>query len=243
VTEKKVFKTLNKHLKLKNKRSPIVYLMESADDIAYSAADIEDGVKLKIIDIYDVRKIFNENLSKNKKIVIAELDELIQKHENGDFDETIVIQKFRIFTQRLMISNIIETFQKKYDLIMSGDLEAEIIDVSDAADIRAAYKYLQYIVFDDKNIVKKEIAGWEAIYGLLKILVKASQSPNFKKDGNTYESRIYKLISSSHRFVYEKVEKYDNLEYKKLQMITDFVSGMTDTYAITLYQELKGIKL
>lgn len=243
VTEKEIFKTLNKHLKLNNKRSPVVYLMESADDIAYSAADIEDGVKLKIIDIYDVRKIFKKNLSKNKKIVIAELDELIEKYENGEFDESIVIQKFRIFTQRLMISNIIETFEKNYDSIMNGDLESEIIDVSNASDIRAAYKQLQYIVFDDKNIVKKEIAGWEAIYGLLKILVKASQSPNFKKEGNTYESRIYKLISSSHRFVYERVEKYENQEYKKLQMITDFISGMTDTYAITLYQELKGIKL
>jgi dGTPase len=125
------------------------------------------------------RKIFKKNLSKNKKIVIAELDELIEKHEKGDFDESIVIQKFRIFTQRLMISSIIETFEKNYDLIMNGDLEKEIIDASDAEDIRAAYKQLQYIVFDDKNIVKKEIAGWEAIYGLLKILVKASQSPNF----------------------------------------------------------------
>ena len=74
-------------------------------------------------------------------------------------------------------------------------------------------------------------------------MVKASRSENFKSAGNTYEARIYKLISSSHRFVYENIEKYDNIEYTKLQMITDFISGMTDTYAINLYQELKGLKL
>jgi dGTPase len=43
--------------------------------------------------------------------------------------------------------------------------------------------------------------------------------------------------------VYESIEKYPNQEYKKLQLIVDFVSGMTDSYAINLYQELKGIKL
>ena len=53
---------------------------------------------------------------------------------------------------------------------MNGRLESEIIDVSEASDIRNAYKKLQIKVFDDKNIVKKEIAGWEAIYGLLKII-------------------------------------------------------------------------
>lgn len=243
VSEVETFNILNNHLELNNRRSPIVYLMEAADDIAYSAADIEDGVKLNIINIYDVKKIFENNLSNNKDEVISELSRLIKLFEKGEIDESIVIQKFRIFTQRLMISNIIETFKDKYDLIMTGNLESEIIDVSDAADIRAAYKKLQYKVFDDKNIVKKEIAGWEAIYGLLKIMVKASRSSRFKAEGNTYEARIYKLISSSHRFVYEKVEDYENEEYKKLQMIIDFVTGMTDTYAINLYQELKGIKL
>lgn len=243
ITEKETFDVINKHLQLENKRSPIVYLMEAADDIAYSAADIEDGVKLNIINIYDVKRIFEDNLTNNKKEVICELNKLIELCEKGEIDESLVIQKFRIFTQRLMISNIIEAFISKYELIMTGTLEDEIIDISNAADIRAAYKKLQYKVFDDKNILKKEIAGWEAIYGLLKIMVKASRSSKFKADGNTYESRIYKLISSSHRFVYEKVEKYENIEYKKLQMITDFISGMTDTYAINLYQELKGIKL
>lgn len=243
ITEKDTFETINKHLELNNRRSPIVYLMESADDIAYSAADIEDGIKLNIVNIYEVRQIFDANLNNNKEMVLAELDRLISLYENDQIDESIVIQKFRIFTQREMIKRIIESFEDNYDSIMNGTLESEIIDISDASDIRKAYKKLQYKVFDDKNILKKEIAGWEAIYGLLKIMVKASRSENFKAGGNTYEARIYKLISSGHRYVYEKIEKYENIEYKKLQMITDFISGMTDTYAINLYQELKGIKL
>jgi dGTPase len=243
VTEKDTFEELNRHLELGNKRSPITYLLEAADDIAYSAADIEDGIKLGIININDVKQIFSNNLSGNKDKVLTKIDELIELFDSKKMSKSIVIQKFRIFTQQIMIENIIKSFEDKYNEIMTGTLEHEIIDISDAADIRRAYKKLQYIVFDDKNIVKKEIAGWEAIYGLLTIFVKASHSKDFRAEGNTYESRLYKMISLSHRTVYEEIEKYENPQYKRLQLIVDFISGMTDTYAITLYQELKGIKL
>lgn len=243
VTEKKTYDKINTYLQTNNRRSPVVYLLEAADDIAYSAADIEDGIKLGIINIFDVRKIFEKNLVKNKDIILNEIDRLIKLYSKINLNKSIIIQKFRIHTQRIMIEEIIKSFVTNYDKIMNGELEEEIIDISDASDIRKAYKDLQYKVFDDKNIVKKEIAGWEAIYGLLKIFIKASKSTNFKASGNTYESRLYKMISSSHRIVFEEIEEYNNYEYKKLQLIVDFITGMTDSYAINLYQELKGIKL
>ena len=243
VTEKDKYEEINKYLELNRRRSPVVYLLEAADDIAYSAADIEDGVKLGIININDVKKIFESNLDKNKKIVLDELNDLKEKYLDKGIDESVIIQKFRIFTQRIMIQGIMESFSERYDDIMNGTLESEIIDISSASDIRKAYKNLQHMVFDEKNIVKKEIAGWEAIYGLLKIFVTASESVNFKPEGNTYQSRIFKIISSSYRTVYNTIENYENDRYKKLQLIVDFISGMTDTYAINLYQELKGIKL
>lgn len=243
VTEKDKYEAINDYLQLKGRRSPVTYLLESADDIAYSAADIEDGVKLGIINIRTVKRIFEKNLSANKDIVLKELDDLEQKYATKELDESVIIQKFRIFTQKLMIEGIIQAFNDKYEEIMNGTLESEIIDISQAADIRKAYKKLQYIVFDDKKIVKKEIAGWEAIYGLMNIFVKASESENFKADGNTYEARLFKIVSSSYRTVYNTIEKHPNERYKRLQLIVDFISGMTDTYAINLFQELKGIKL
>lgn len=242
-SEEKLYNEIDKYLKLNNNRSPIVYLMESADDIAYSAADIEDGIKLGIVNIEKVRKIFIENLENNKEAVITKIDEIIAQINNGLINESIGIQKFRIFTQQIMIREIIQTFKNEYENIMAGELQKEIIDISNASDIRKAYKKLQYEIFNHPNILKKEIAGWEAIYGLLGIFVKASLSDNFCDSGNNYESRLYKLISSGHKYVYENIEQYKNPYYKRLLMIVDFVSGMTDTYAINLYQELKGIRL
>lgn len=244
VTEEEKYTELNNYLELNNRRSPVVYLLEAADDIAYSAADIEDGVKLGIINIDKVKEVFENNLTVNKEPVMNKLNELIAKFSSAPFiDQSVIIQQFRIFTQQLMIEQIIITFSDRYDEIMQGTLESEIISASKASDIRKAFKQLQYLVFDDAKIVKKEIAGWEAIYGLLKIFTKATESKNFLEKGNTYESRLYKLISSSYRYIYSNIEKYENEEYKKLQLIVDYVSGMTDSYAINLYQELKGIKL
>ncbi len=243
VTEKNKFDSINNYLQLNSRRSPVVYLLEAADDIAYSAADIEDGVKLGIISINEVRNIFESNLEINKGDVINELDRLLKEYSNKNLDESVIIQKFRIFTQRIMIQEIIKTFDDEYDNIMNGTLEKEIIDISSASDIRKSYKKLQYKVFDEKKIIKKEIAGWEAIYGLLKIFVKAAESEKFKENGNNYESRLFKIISSSYRTVHNSIEKYPNEKYKKIQLIVDFISGMTDSYAINLFQELTGIKL
>lgn len=243
ISETDTYKAINKYLRLNNRRHPVVYLLEAADDIAYSAADIEDGMKLGIIDYYDVHRIFSNNLEHNKEVVLEKLNELKGQFGSTHDAANLIIQKFRIFTQQLMIEGIVEAFEDRYEKIMNGRLESEIIDVSKAADIRKAYKKLQYIVFDDKSILKKEIAGWEAIYGLLTIFIEAANSSKFTEGGNTRESRLYKIISSSHRKIFQEYESYGNDKYKKIQLIVDFVTGMTDSYAISLYQELKGIKI
>ena len=144
-----------------------------------------------------------------------------------------------------MIGAVIETFKERYDDIMKGTLESEIIDVSKASDIRQAYKKLQYIVFDNKKIMQTELAGWEAIYGLLDIFVPAILSPEFDPSKSNKESRIYKTISSSYRYMYERHsgQNYENDIYNRIQLVVDFISGMTDSYTISLFQKLKGIKL
>lgn len=243
-SEKDTYKEINNHLKLGHRRHPVVYLLEAADDIAYSAADIEDGIKLGKVDLNDIERIFSEHLKENKEVVLKKLKDIREEFEKEkNVDSSLVVQKFRIFTQQIMIGSIVKSFEVHYDDIMQGKLENEIIDISEAKDIRKAYKNLQYIVFDDKSILKKEIAGWEAIYGLLEIFVEASQSKLFIATGNNLESRLYKIISTSHRKVFEDIEKYPKDEYKILQLIVDFISGMTDRYAIRLFQELKGIKI
>lgn len=244
VTETDKYKAINDFLQLHHRRSPVVYLMEAADDIAYTAADIEDGIKLGIISVDDICRVFESNLTNHKEEVMSYLDGLKKQFKDEPkTKESIMVQKFRIKTQELMIESVLNSFKDNYDLIMNGELEDEIIMISAAKDIRQAYKKLTGLIFNNKQILKKELAGWEAINGLLDIFVSAAESPNFKSTGNCYESRLYNIISLNYRTIYERYSTYDNNAYNRLRLIVDFISGMTDRHAITLFQELKGIRL
>jgi dGTPase len=245
ITEKNDYYEINAKLKLNNKRHPIVYLLEAADDIAYCAADIEDGIKLGTINLDDIKKIFEDFLNANADLNI-ELESLCNTIQADKGDKAIVVvQRFRVLAQGRMIKEIISSFQENYDLIMGGNLEKEIIEISKASDIRKAFKELQYIVFDNKKIMQAELAGWEAIYGLLGIFIPAILNEKFNPSENSRESRLYKNISSSYRYYYENfsTKYHSNDIYNRIQLVVDFISGMTDSYAISLFQKLKGIKI
>lgn len=245
ISEEDVYLKINSTLKLDNRRHPIVYLIEAADDIAYCAADIEDGVKLDIINYDDIKKIFEDNLKRNSYLN-DELKKLYKEIKLNKKDKiNLVIQRFRILAQSKMIEEIIISFKDNYDLIMMGKLEKEIIYASKASDIRKSFKKLQYIVLENKKIMQTELAGWEAISGLLDIFISGILSIKFDPKKRNREYRLYKNISSSYRLIYERYsEKYcQNKTYNKIQLVLDFIVGMTDSYAISLYQKLKGIKL
>lgn len=239
------YQIINKALNLNNKRHPIVYLLEAADDIAYCAADIEDGVKLGILNFAKIKQVFEKNLNINVSL-LDELESLHKTIEAADSDKlSIVIQRFRVKAQSRMIEAILDVFKSEYEKIIEGNLEEELIDISNASDIRKSFKLLQYIVFDNKKIVQAELAGWEAIYGLLEIFINATLSDAAQSGQNSKEARIYKNISSSYRYLYEQFsgKHCSNDVYNRIQLVVDFISGMTDSYAISLYQKLKGIKL
>ena len=242
ITEQEDYDKINDTLGLNNNRHPLVYLLEAADDIAYSAADIEDGAKLGIIGYEKIKDIFKTNLVENKYL-LEKLDEIYEKNK-GTLDRlSLTVQQFRILTQGKMIEGVINCFKENYEEIMKGEFEYELLDKSSGSDIRKSYKKLQYIVFDNKNIIQTELAGGEILTGLLEIFIKAAEKDSFKTQGNDRETRLYKNISSSYRYIYENLNNHPNEEYKRIQLITDFISGMTDTYALNLYRKLKGIRL
>jgi len=242
ISEQEDYDKINEVLGLNNNRHPLVYLLEAADDIAYSAADIEDGAKLGIIGYEKIREVFKENLDENNDLIDI-LDNIYKENKKTLDRLSLTVQQFRIITQGKMIEGVINCFKDNYDKIIEGEFEHELLDKSSGSDIRKAYKELSYIIFDNKNITQTELAGGEIITGLLEVFINASKNESFQAKGNSRESRLYKNISSSYRYIYENLNKYPNVEYNKIQLITDFISGMTDTYALNLYRKLKGIRL
>lgn len=244
-TEQNDYEKISSTLGLNGNRHPATFLLEAADDIAYSAADIEDGVKLGCIDYETIREVFKEVVKNGGE----EGTEIFNKLENlrKEADKMpgvgmgYLVSKFRIATQVFMIKHVIQHFVSKHDEILEGQYKNELLMDCPARHVRECFKELSKIVFKNPEVLQAEMAGYEVISGLLNKLVNASYSSNFKENGSGLEGRYYNMISRSLRYLYENHSSSASEEYRRLQLIVDFVSGMTDNYALNYYKRLTGI--
>lgn len=119
---------------------------------------------------------------------------------------------------------------------------------SEAKNVREAFKSLATnYVFKDKSTITVELVGEKVITGLLDLFIEAVTS-NKRSDNRTKQGKLYSLISSNYRFIAEQYpcardEDGEPSLYDRLMLLTDFVCGMTDSYALDLYRKLTGVKL
>lgn len=247
------------------KRHPLSMLLEAADDIAYSAGDLEDGFKKKAITINNIREVFE-----GQDEVLKKLDEYLSQNQYSNIEKAI--QRFRIYLQGKMISAVIKSFIEKQSNILSGEFDEELLLISEASEIRKALKELaeKYILCDN-NIYKTELAGESIISFLVKFFIGEVANKGFIHNIIEYckegkysikgkMEKAYKIISVDYRIVFEKrvteiinenikinsgVLKEGEIQsevlYNIYLLITDYISCMTDNYSVELYRRLKGI--
>ncbi len=125
---------------------------------------------------------------------------------------------------------------------MNGSFNSELLAESKAKVLTKKLGVLARKIFNYRPILEMELAGEQIIRGLLDTFVKAMMSPDYK-DSRTAEGKLYELVSRDYRFIFENYNTYPNPVYNRLQLVTDYICGMTDSYALSLYQKLKGIKV
>ncbi|WP_338589535.1 dNTP triphosphohydrolase [Paenibacillus sp. Y5S-9] len=245
------FDAVKLHTNIGESRHPITFLLEAADDIAYAAADIEDGCKKRVLDYEIIKKTLQEYLSDGTEEEQDLLCSFVTTYEYNLKEERSdrldnAVQNLRIKAQGFMIKSVIKEFILKHDDILNGIYDKDIIMASEAQNVRKAMKKLSYIIFDSKEIVLREYAGGKVIQGLLEMFVEAVLSDN-RDDTRTEEGKLYLLISDNYKdimkkYCFERVGDQPSI-YDRLLLVTDFVCGMTDSYALELYRRLKGITL
>lgn len=242
-------------------RHPLAFLLEAADDIAYSAADLEDGFKKKVISFDDIEKVFY-----GQDEILKELHEY--KENNYYKSDEKAIQRFRIYLQGKMIHAVTDTFIDEQKELLKGQYNKEILLDSAAKEIREALKSLanDYIL-NSVDIHKTELAGESILSFLLRFFIDTlaneqfvhvviTHSDDIYHNLNQRQKRVYNIISVDYRKVYEnKIKKIiednkqseENLSKEVLYytyiLITDFISCMTDNYSLELYRKLKGISI
>jgi dGTPase len=218
-----------------NQRHPLTYLLEAADDIAYSVSDIEDGYKLGIITLEKIKKAFQENNC------TGDLNGLKKYESNMD----LYIQTLRIKAQSKMLVKCTKAFNQKFIQITEGAFDDDLIKSSEAMNLRKAFEDLSIYNFSNIKVLKREILGQEVMSYLLKTFYNALFSKEIFSEGKlnrkSKEYKIYSLISENYKEIAcEGGEKFPTNNYKKFMLVTDYISGMTDSYALNLYQELTG---
>lgn len=238
------FLEIDRTLNLNGHRHPLVFLLESADDIAYSVSDIEDGCKKGtvsweiLIDTLDSREFKDD---KKCKELSENLHKLHEKLSKDKFPSKLLMiaQECRIKIQSHMLQDTVKVFMDNHEKILKGEFGNELIELSESAFLRKFTKEVAKYNFDSKSVAKMELLGENVLSFLLDNFVDAVNSKNRNKS-NTKEGKLYNIISSHYKYKYE-TSSYKNDEYNRLMLVTDYISGMTDTYALTLYQELKGV--
>ena len=215
-------------------RHPFVYLTEAADDICYRVIDLEDAHRLHIISLETFMDMFlpffeNEKAEYNTR---AYLEKKLARIN----DDNQKVQYIRARWIGLMIEKITEIFMAHEDQLLAGTLEKDLLKCLPAEDHKLIDRINEFSVkhvYNYKAVVEIEIAGYNVIGGLLKEFVNAVLNPKLPKS-----AKLIKLVSS--QFPLSKDEKD---VYRNIQSLVDYISGMTDLYAIDIYRKITGITI
>jgi len=232
-------------------RHPLVYLMEAADNICYFTMDIEDGFNKKYYS-YDemIKKIIaigNDEVKHDIEAINNSVNSKILPNIENEKNTKIV--NFRIYLIQLLVKDAIITFEKNFEEILRGEYDGELLFDKNLSPLaNTLQKFQSENIFCKRDIEKLELTGENVIKGLLDHFVKDLLQYNDKKCENSARAKkLLNLISQSLKTIVtlETNEKnpYNWSDYYKLRLIVDYISGMTDKFALKLYQELQGIRI
>jgi dGTPase len=225
-------------------RHPLAHLVEAADDICYTIIDIEDAVELGILKFDDALKLlftlFNEEEKQQIKstLVAANMHRVNFARLRGKvFDKTI--------------SGAIEAFIKSYNEIMSGDCRGPLFDLLERDDPRRtiivdAKKLGRENIYTDQKKVEIEIGCYATFDTLLKGLCDSALHQAQVLSDSTGESKLPWKDGHVLRLLSDHAPTKTNAppdgwtHYQCLRRVVDFVSGMTDNYAIYVAKQLQG---
>ena len=208
-------------------RHPLVYLVEAADDICYQVMDIEDAHKLKILTTDDTKELYFRFFEENRLKKVIENIAIV-----SDMNEQIAYLRSSVIGQ--LVSECSQAFLNNEEAILSGTLEGSLVN-NVSPKVADAYKTCSDLavkkIYKSPEVLDIELAGYRIIYTLMEYFVEAVLHPE-----KTYSKQLLNRIPEQY-----EIDKPD--VYGKVQAVLDYISGMTDVYALDLYKKITGISV
>ena len=250
--EQDLYRTIAEETGAVGVRHPLAYILEAADDIAYKTADIEDAFKKGFIsyerlhsELMDARELAEETGPTDP---VALLDQQLSDAVlRGVDDPTLyAVQNLAVRLQSDMIYLATKGFTDHYREIMEGTFTSDLFAGTGGEWVMEALGDIAFrYAFSSRVILQMEVSAGTILDYLMDRFIPAVLYYDTERQLPLLDRKIVSLISQNYRQVYhiyssrtdDEVEKL----YLRLLLVTDFISGMTDTYARDMYQKMSGI--
>ena len=214
---------------LRYARHPLVYLMEAADDICYEIMDIEDSHKLKILSFEETRNLllgfFDDEGQAN---ILRRLD------DEGVTDRNEQVVYMRACVVGALEHACVNTFVNHEDEILQGTFTGSLIKHIDTP-LREAYQRCVELsrakIYRSKPVLDVELSGYKIMETLMETLISAAVHPE-----KFHSQQLISRFSSQYDINSPHLET-------RIMAVLDYISGMTDIYALDIYQKIEGIAL
>lgn len=212
---------------VKYARHPLVYLVEAADDICYQIMDLEDAFKMKILSFKEVEELLLGFLTEEEKVLTKG-----SHPEVTDINEKVAYYRSKVINTLVLAS--VRVFLEHEDEILSGTMQTSLVE-SFPKSLYEAYHEARGVAFEKiyfaKEVLDIEFAGFRIFEYILDTLIEAQLHPERK-----YSELWFKRIP-------EQYSMHEPTLYGKIQSALDYISGMTDVYALDLYRKFTGMSI
>lgn len=207
-------------------RHPLAFLVEAADDICYTIIDFEDGINLGLI---------------SEDFALEYLINLVRDNINTKKYHNLQNTKDRIsYLRALAIGNLIQEavkiFIENEEAILEGKFQHSLLEKCKyEAQIHDILKLSVEKIYQSKEVVEKEIAGYKIIADLLEVFITAINN-TYHHTASNYDKLILLLLP-------DKYKDIDDDLYTRILNICNLVANFSDGNAILLHKKIKGIDL
>lgn len=211
-------------------RHPLAFLVEAADDICYSIIDLEDGANLELVSMDETKSLLVE--------IIGDIFQEEKFYKIQSKKEQISVLRAMAISQLInqCVAKFIEVEEELLDGTFDRALTSEIKSTH-ALDKIQSISYQK--IYKSKPVIEREIAGFEVLNGLLEAFVPAIIELKSDQKLSWYYSSLLRLLHTDFQLEIEKSESM----YESLLILLDYISGMTDSQALSIYRNIKGITL
>ena len=210
-------------------RYPLVYLVEAADDICYEIMDIEDAFKLKILTYDETAELllsFFDEMGRNRIRERISDEHLTDVNEKVQYMRACVIGKLE--------NECVNAFLEHEEEILAGTFSGALMDHISPLQ-RDAYMSCTKLsvrrIYKSRPVLDVELSGYRIMATLMELMVEAIEHP-----GRYYSQQLIGRVSSQYDIDSPDLEV-------RLMAVIDYISGMTDVYALDVYQKICGISL